>query len=77
MDGAAFLGALEAAKRIGLEALWLDAWCFRLAPGAEYVGSEAWRTVWDFQVYHFVTPGNMGQVGLCLLIILFLYPMLV
>ena len=29
MDGAAFIGILSAAKQIGLEALWLDAWCYR------------------------------------------------
>ena len=27
LDGQAFLGVLAAGKRIGLEALWLDAWC--------------------------------------------------
>eukprot|EP00966_Prymnesium_polylepis_P234371 5421448-Prymnesium_polylepis.1 len=29
LDGAALLGAIAAAKRGGIEALWLDVWCYR------------------------------------------------
>lgn len=31
LDGAALMGALAAAKRLQLDALWLDSWCYRFA----------------------------------------------
>ena len=43
LDGPAFVGVLAAARSVGLEALWLDAWCYRFV--GEYDHSDFCRTL--------------------------------
>ena len=45
LDGAALRGVLAQAETLGVDALWLDRWCYRWTPGEAYDHGDFCRTL--------------------------------